>query len=442
MKVRVNRKKMIYTLYSLGLLVLIVFIFILQPSLPNEKDPGPKNPPNEVVKIWGWDDSITDSFEIFYQNHPNITLEFIPTKTRSYVEKIKLTLATNNDIPDICLLENDYRGQLMTLDIWENLESNPYNLHSDEILDYILPNITNTKGEIIAVPYDVAIAGMAYRRTLTQKFFGTDDEKQLHTLFHDWNALIEKGMEVKRKQENDVFLFASLADAGVILLNQTKEPYILNKKLNHPEGFLQSFHILAQLRDERLVDVLKQWSPPWYNSFTEPRYFFYPCATWFIQYAMLASSHENEWGLMIPPDGGFSWGGTAWSIPKTSQHKDAAWSYIKWFLLSEEGAFFNKENLSGVFTHCKEAYENPIYTSMYNKCFGKQDIGQLFFQDIFPSVQVRPIGKYDRVVNDVFLLMTITLMENPTMTAEEAMTIFTNELHNRIPELKFDLIND
>ena len=396
LKVRIPRKKMIDILCTLGFILLTVSIFIPQHSLPDENDSEPKKLQNEVVQIWGWDDSITKSFDLFYQHYPNITLEFIPTKIKNYVEKIKVSLATNNEIPDICLLENDYRGQLMTLDIWENLESHPYNLNPDKILDYILPNVTNSKGEIIAVPYDIAIAGMAYRRSLTKQFFGTDDEKKLHTLFYDWNSIIEKGKELKSKEEMETFLFASLADAAVILLNQTTEPYILNEKLNHPERFLQSFYILTQLRDEHLVDTLKQWSPTWYNSFTEERYFFYPCA---------------------------------------------AWSYIQWFLLSEEGAFFNKDELSGIFIHYQDVYTNPIYTSMYNECFGQQDIGHFFFEDIFPSIQVRPIGKYDRIINDTFLLMSIALIEKPTMTANEAMTIFIHKLQDRIPELEVDLTN-
>jgi multiple sugar transport system substrate-binding protein len=408
---------------------------VLNHDISNEKNK--KNKYEGRIVIWGWDDSIKKSFYDFNQIFPNIKIDFVYVKKSEYLQKFQTALAAGTEIPDIVLMEEQNRGAFLALDMWENLEKPPYNFNKDLIFDYGIFNLKNFKNEIVAVPYDIPAAGLAYRRELAKQYFGTDDAKELQELFSDWNKFIEKGKEVKAKSNGKVYMFASLNDIGVIISNQHSEPYVVNKKFNVEENFDEIFEWLVKMRDADIVDKKQLWSPSWYSTFSKEICIFYPCPTWFPRYVIKPNElyGKGKWGLMIPPKGGFAWGGTAWAIPKKSKNKEIAWKYIEWLLLSEKGATICREKHSSMMNSYKNAYKDSEFVSIKEPSFGNQDIGNVFFYQIFPKIKARPVGEYDTIIIDTFSLITTALSRNSTMTSNDAIKKFKEEIKINVPEI-------
>jgi len=96
---------------------------------------------------------------------------------------------------------------------------------------------------------------------------------------------------------------------------------------------------LIKLRDVGAIDVLELWSPQDNAAYAGNNHIFYPLPNWGVQYMIKANdpNGQGRWGLMAPPGGAFSWGGTVQGIYKGSKHKAETWEYIKWFSFTQEG---------------------------------------------------------------------------------------------------------
>ncbi|MEG2087568.1 MAG: ABC transporter substrate-binding protein [Angelakisella sp.] len=391
----------------------------------------------QPLVIWAWDDTVMKSGAAYEQVRPDVALHFVAVDADAYTERLKIALATFFEVPDICTLEKDSRAELLQLNIWENLENEPYSISSLQIPNYMRSSVTAPDGSIAAIPYDISVSGVAYRKSLAERLLGDDSPAGVQAAFPDWEAVIANGGALKAAHP-DFFLFASPQDIADILLNQTEAAYVQNGVLVDPARFLGMFEIVAQLRHLGLIDQVEKWSPSWYNSFPSKQYLFYPCAIWTMQYRVFSGKNdrgETDWGLAIPPGGSFSWGGTAWSICKFSQKKELAFDYLSWFLLSEEGAIFNKEKLNGVFIHYMPIYNDPSYMDLYHEDFGDVNVGNFYFKELFPAMKKREIGMYDQKINHFFKLVCQALVDSPQMTAAQARDIFIDRLLEEVPQL-------
>jgi multiple sugar transport system substrate-binding protein len=82
------------------------------------------------------------------------------------------------------------------------------------------------------------------------------------------------------------------------------------------------------------VNKYMQWTPAWNTAFSQNNIMFYPVPSWYISFVVKANDPNSvgKYGFMTPPGGGFSWGGTSYSIPKSisPEQKKLAWTYITW----------------------------------------------------------------------------------------------------------------
>ncbi|MEG1878833.1 MAG: extracellular solute-binding protein [Pseudoflavonifractor sp.] len=390
-------------------------------------------PPAEGLTIWGWDYTIRDAFEEYRLSHPNIELNFVYVPANDYENRLKLALATGEALPDICILQSEIRRELLSLDIWENLEQAPYGMQREELLEYSIPTVEGPDGSLRAVPYDVSASGIAYRRSLARATIQTDDPIQVAVTFNSWADLLSKGAAIQAERP-DFFLFASAEDAAVILYGQTNEPYIRQNAMVNPHRFYNYFQVLTALRDAKLVDKLAQWSPSWYNSFREENYLFYPCPLWLPQRGVFGDG-DGAWGYAVPPSGSFDWGGTAWAIPKDGKNKTLAWDFTRAMLLSKAGAIYNKNKENGVFISYKPAYEMEGYKVLTYPDFGSQDIGQIYFDKLLPGVQARQAGEHDSVVQSAYRAAVARIVNEPTLTTGEVYAGFLQTIAQALPDV-------
>jgi len=389
-----------------------------------------------TLSIWGWDENyVSGMFEEFNRYFPHITYELTTVDAGDYLQRLQTTVAVGGELPDILWAEVAFRGRALSIDIWENLEAEPFNLDRDLMFDFVHPVVSNPRGEIVAIEQGVNPAVLAYRRDLTTEFFGTDDPDELSAMFSDFDSLIRLGQEVHEQSGGTVYAFASLGDVGEMLLYQNTTPLMDGDVLDITRRMSDYLEMIVRFRDAGIVDRLSMWSPQWNASFSEGRHMFYPAASWSPEFIINPNDPDgvNTWGLMVPPGGAFSWGGTALGISNTSENKEAAWEFLRWSTLTEEGGLAARDR-AGVFIPLISMYDDPAFASLTFPQFGDLDVGAFWFEQAIPKVVSVPLTPFDLVVREVNLLVLDSLNSDSSMTAADALEMFIQEASNRLPE--------
>ncbi|HBE80779.1 MAG TPA: ABC transporter substrate-binding protein [Firmicutes bacterium] len=389
------------------------------------------------VTIWYWDDTyIKKMTTAFNKQYPDIIIENTPVQSGDYARKVQISVATGLELPDIIMGEIGFRGKIFDLDIWENLEKRPYNFNRKSYFDYLIPTMTDSKDRVVGIEQSINAAGLAYNRSLAIKYFGTDDPKKLQAMMPTWDKFIAKGKEVKTKSNGSVFMFPSLDDVEMIILNQNPVSLMKGNVMNGTGTAGKVLDMMIKMRNAGIVGKLNAWTPAWYASFTSEKYIFYPCPTWFPRFFIQPNDKDKSviWGMIMPPGGGFSWGGTTMSIPKSSKNKEMAWLFIKWCQLSQEGAKANKELCDNP-VPLKTLYQDPTFLVDKNPWFGGQDIGEVYYKEIAPTLKVRPISKYDLDYSDVMGLIVRSLNQEMSWDTKIAFDKFKAEMKNKNPDL-------
>jgi multiple sugar transport system substrate-binding protein len=391
-----------------------------------------------TVSVWFWDSSYFDKLTTeFNKVYPNIKIEFTNVNSEDYTQKVQTTLASGGELPDIVMADVGFRGKLLTYDIFDNLEQAPYNFDKSKVFDYTIPNVTSPKGEIVAVENAVNPAALAYRRDLAKEYFGTDDRKELEAMFPSTDALISKGQEVVQKSGGKVHLFAGLNDVYTILNGQNTTPIVKDGEVQATDRMKGTFETIAKIRDAGIADKLAMYSPEWNASMAAGKYIFYPAAIWSTAFVIKPNDTEGEgkWGLMMPPGGPFSYGGTCLGITKDSKNKELAWKFIEWALLTKEGAKVNKE-LIDVFIPLKEAYDDPQFASKTDSYFGGQDLGKFWLEEAVPQIKLPDLTPYDQVINESSNLILNLMNSDTSVTADQAIEKYVIEVKNKLPDVQ------
>ncbi|WP_199619834.1 ABC transporter substrate-binding protein [Paenibacillus alkalitolerans] len=390
-----------------------------------------------TITLWGWDQNYYDTtFKEFNKTYPNIKLEVTNVAARDYLQKLQTTIASGGELPDLLVGEMGWRGKAFNLNVWENLEAAPYNFDKSLVFDYLHPLTSNPKGEIVGIEQSVTPAAFAYRRDLAKEYFGTDDPKELEAMFPTWDALIEKGKEVKEKSGGKVFMFASTGDLYNLFLGQNQTPLLQDGALNVTGRVKIALESIIKIRDAGIVDKLEQWSPQWNASFAGGQHIFYPSANWSPQFVIKTNDKDGSgrWGLMIPPEGPFSWGGTVFGINKDSKNKELAWKYIEWLLLTKEGAEISKT--LNFFVPLKSVYEDPQFSSVVDPFFAGQDVGKFWMEDVVPKISLPKISEYDSILTPSVKVALNVLNSDKNATLDDVLPKLIEEIKAKVPGIE------
>jgi multiple sugar transport system substrate-binding protein len=397
-----------------------------------------KNQKGEITE-WVWGDYEQKGASEFNNYYPNIKVNYVVIPSSNYTQKLQTTAASGGDMPDVANLEMTPRGMLVNLDIWERLDAAPYNMNKGDLVPWALPLISNEKGEVVSVQIDNCVGGYTYNRALAKKYFGTDDPAALEKIFTSWDVYIQKGKEIHDKSNGKNYLFGGVDDAFMAIFGlYTKDALVTpDKKLNLDSSYLPSYKIIEKLVKDKSVGKYNEWTPAWNSSFSSDTVAFFPGPSWFLTWAIKANDKKStgKYGLITPPTGGYSWGGTAYAIPKASKNKLQAWTYIKWFTMSLEGSkcFMKNEATPTLY---KPAYATDLYSTDANKdpYFGGQNVMQKLIEiGQNPNTKARPMTKYDNAISDTNSMILQDLGKG--MSADAAFEKLKTEILKKLPEL-------
>ncbi|WP_248924593.1 ABC transporter substrate-binding protein [Paenibacillus hamazuiensis] len=390
-----------------------------------------------TIKVWDWDETFQKTMiPEFNKKYPNIKVEYTVVNPNDYLQKLQSGIASGSDVPDVILSEMAYRGKLFDLDVLDNIEKAPYNFKRAELFDYLIPLLTNSKGELVGVDQQITPAGLAYRRDLAKQYLGTDDPAQLEKMFPDWNAFIAKGVEVKEKSGGKVTMFAGLGDAFGVLRGQNAMEYIKGKEIDLTKRMKSPLETLFQMRNAGILGKLEMNSPAWSSSLAKGENIFYGMAPWGPKWNISANDKEGKgrWGLVKAPGGGFTLGGTAVSVYKDSKQKQAAWAFINFCYVSDEGTKIALEKFGftpGVKSFYAKNADLINKGSEFDAFFGGQNLTKYFVEKIVPDLKGQAQTKYESIVDSAFKTLYPLWTQDTGIDADKALEKFKAEVKNK-----------
>jgi multiple sugar transport system substrate-binding protein len=392
-----------------------------------------------TVTIWGWDKGQYDTtLAAFNKKYPDIKVQYVEVAAKDYLKKIQTSVAAGTDLPDVVWGEAGFRGSLFELNVLENLGAAPYNFDKSKLSDYEIPLLQNSKGELVGLEQSGAPGALAYKRNLAKQYFGTDDPDQLSAMFPDWKTFAEKGKEVSSKSGGKVSMFGSLMDAYTILYDQIAAPIVDGANINTAE-ISKLFSSIQDMRDAKTDAKLDMWSPTWNASYAQDNVIFYPAASWSPAFVIKPNdkSSNGRWGLMLPPAGGYAYGGTSIGIWKGSKNKAAAWKYVEWLYGSDEGALESFKT-QGSLIPLKSVFKNPaLLSSGADAYFGGQDLNKFWIEKVFPSMKAKPVTIYDQDIYNASSLIMQAFTQDPKFKVDQALGKWEQELKKNHPEINF-----
>jgi multiple sugar transport system substrate-binding protein len=391
----------------------------------------------KTVTIWTWDyDNTLMMADAFHEVYPNINVEVVNVAFSDYFTKIQQAVSSGSELPDIvaqsCTLLKNY-GEL---GIFEDLSQEPYNVDSDVFFDYIKDRAIMDDGSLIGIEESVNPSAIAYKRDLALEYFGTDDPDELAAIFADPSDYITYGKEVQEKSDGEVYLFHSAGAVAEWLYFAQDVTLEQDGVIHFTDKMKEPLELLCEMRDNNVVDTYENGTPQANATYSDDQHIMYPCPNWAINYYIKANDEEGSgnWGLMMPATGGYSCGGTSLGITNTSECKEEAWEFIHWCLMTKDGAEMMRDKLN-FFVPTTEFYEDPDFVGGADEFFGGQDIGSFLYGDIASSIATLNVSKYDQTVIDIRDLLAVAIMDDDSMTAEDALAKGLEEAQMRILDM-------
>ncbi|MFU0826743.1 MAG: extracellular solute-binding protein [Lachnoclostridium sp.] len=395
-----------------------------------------------TLTIWDWDSAFSEHMTEYYtKSHPNVKFNFVNVAADNYFQKLQGALSSGQGVPDIILCEMSYRGKVFDLGIMDDLKKEPYNLDPSEMYDFAVSLGSDKNGSLLGVEQQVCPSGLAYRRDLTKKYFGTDDPAELEKLLPDWDSFIEKGKEVAKKSSGTEYMLPGVTTvAFYILRNQDCKEYITDTTIDLTGRYSKDIETLTKMVNAGII-MPGDSETTIADGFANGKFIFYPCAPWVEKWYIAANDPDGSgnWGLMAAPNGGFTYGGTSVGVYKDSKNKEAAWDYIRYTYCDGEGI---KEAYKkfGFMSGFKSAYgDDSIYTtqkSEYDDFFGGQELGKKYKEIMENGLKGQVQTKYESNVVSAIGVVGAAYDNDPSMTADQILQNLIDVVKKDCPEME------
>lgn len=249
-----------------------------------------------ILTYWGWDSNFYKPLmEAFQKEHPNVEFEITEVASGDYVTKVQQCIASGTELPDILASEVNYRGQMLNIDMWEDLTQSPYDLTDDMFFESSLSQMKNKEGKILCVDETVCPSAFAYKRDLAKKYFGTDDPDELSAMLADVDSICEAAQKVQKESGGAVKLFPTVG--GVMEWLRNKEAVTLvNEKgeVDFTGKYQQTLIDACKLRDAGAIDVIEWWSAQENAAYGQSNHILFPAANWSIEFSIKPNDLEGS----------------------------------------------------------------------------------------------------------------------------------------------------
>ena len=295
--------------------------------------------------IWSFTDELEDMVVNYYAKaFPDVEIDYSLTPTDQFTNKLDPVLASGRGAPDIFALEAAFVRKYVESGLLLDL-TDVYERNKDKLLAYPV-EIGTHNGRVYGMSWQACPGAMFYRRSIAQKYLGSDDPSVVQTYFTDLDKFIETAELLKERSDGSAVVVASRGDLYNVFLGARRQPWVVNDRLVVDPAMERFMEMSKIVHDNRYDGRVGQWSEGWFagmngvlrdenNNLLEAFGYFLP--TWGLHYVLKTNAPDTagDWA-MIPGPAPYRWGGTWVGAWKDTKNPDAAKAMIEW-LTTDDG---------------------------------------------------------------------------------------------------------
>ncbi len=358
----------------------------------------------ENIRFYGFPD-FDSSLNVLlpdFTEKTGIKVDYLMNNHGDHHTKLTTNLATGSGAGDVVVVDVEKIGPFVASGGLVNLSASfKADQYKDQFAPYAWAQGQGADGSVYGIPVDLGPGVMYYRRDLLK-----DTGENINEVIKDWDSYIAYGEELKK---NNVYLIASAADVAQAIIFTTVgdneglyfdakgEPIVTSPR------FVKAFTIAKEIRDKGLDARITAWSNEWYEGFRKGTFATQLSGAWLLGHLQnwIAPETSGKWGVENLPNGIYgSWGGSFLSIPKQSEHKEAAWKLIQYMTTEREVQLKHFETI-GAFPANKTTYDSPIFNEEIPFLGGQK--ARLLFADVAKNIKPVLPAKGDHVARAIIL---------------------------------------
>lgn len=331
-----------------------------------------------------------------------VKVDYLMNNHGDHHTKLTTNLATGSGAGDVVVVDVEKIGPFVASGGLVNLSASfKADQYKDQFAPYAWAQGQGADGGVYGIPVDLGPGVMYYRRDLLK-----NTGENINEVIKDWDSYIAYGEELKK---NNVYLIASAADVAQAIIFTTVgdneglyfdakgEPIVTSPR------FVKAFTVAKEIRDKGLDARITAWSNEWYEGFRKGTFATQLSGAWLLGHLQnwIAPETSGKWGVENLPNGIYgSWGGSFLSIPKQSEHKEAAWKLIQYMTTERDVQLKHFETI-GAFPANKTTYDSPIFNEEIPFLGGQK--ARLLFADVAKNIKPVLPAKGDHVARAIIL---------------------------------------
>ena len=206
------------------------------------------------------------------KRHPDIEIKLVSLQYADHHTAMSTALATGSGLPDVMAVDFRFIGKFVEAGGLEDLLKAPYNagLLREKFVRFTVPQASNSKSELAALPTDIGPGTLLYRKDIVEKAGVTEAE-----LTQGWESYIEAGRKIKAK--TGAYLLADAADIRDIVIGSgLKEGEGLyfdreGRVLVDSPRFVRAFERGRTARQAGIDAKVVAWTNEWSTGFRQNR---------------------------------------------------------------------------------------------------------------------------------------------------------------------------
>jgi len=319
------------------------------------------------ISVWSFTDEMEQMVNNYYKPaHPDVAVDYVYTPTDQFTNRLDSALASGQTTerkgkkiivrgaPDIITLESSFVRQYVESGLLLDL-TDIYEANRDKLFAYPV-EVGVYRGRVYALSWQACPGAMFYRRSLAQKYLGTDDPKVVQTYFSDLGKFLETAELLSAKSRGSCVVVSSTGDLLLPFLGARKNPWLINGKLVIDPVMEAYMDTCKTLHDKHWEGRVGQWSSGWFEGMRDELHadydrqlevFSYFLPTWGLHYVLKTNttrydgsdSTAGDWA-MIPGPAPWYWGGSWIGAWKDTKNPDAAKEFIRY--LTTDDSFLQR----------------------------------------------------------------------------------------------------
>ncbi|MBT9489150.1 MAG: extracellular solute-binding protein [Rubrivivax sp.] len=333
---------------------------------------------------------------------PDVRVRIVPRNYADHHTAMYTQLATGSGLPDVMAIDFRFIGKFAQSGGFDDLLQPPYNAGPllPRFVPYTLPQATNTRGQMVALPADIGPGTLLYRQDLLARAGVAEAD-----LIHSWESFIAAGRRLKAS--TGAYLLADAGDLRDILLRSSLQAgeglyfHQDGRVLVDSPRFVRAFELGLAVRRAGIDARASAWSNEWAAGLRQGRIAAQIMGSWLAGHLRnwIAPDSSGLWRAAPLPGGTLaSYGGSFYAIPRLAPHKAQAWDFIR-FLALDRAQQVQALRMLDSFPALAEAHDDPLLDEPI-PYLGGQRARQLW-RSTAAQVPPVPVNRNDAMATDV-----------------------------------------